>query len=110
MTESDDRERILAARKLRRERVLSRESAQPREPAGAPGQLRPLGSGPPNRHGMPKLPVGQTPTAPGKWPVLDLGAQPSVSLAEWRLELFGACARAQTLDWAAFQALEQSTT
>jgi hypothetical protein len=31
---------------------------------------QPLGSGPPNRHGMPQLQVGQTPTAPGKWPVL----------------------------------------
>jgi hypothetical protein len=30
---------------------------------------QPLGSGPPNRHGMPKLPIEQVATE--KWPVLD---------------------------------------
>ena len=34
----------------------------------------PKGSGEPNRHGMPKLPIGQTKTV--KWPVLDLGYHP----------------------------------
>lgn len=68
---------------------------------------RPQGSGPPNRHGMPKLPVGQTQTAPGKWPVLDLGNQPDVPLDRWRLRVDGACTHPTTLDWAAFQALPQ---
>lgn len=68
---------------------------------------RPQGSGAPNRHGMPKLPVGQTQTAPGKWPVLDLGNQPDVPLDRWRLRVDGACTHPTTLDWAAFQALPQ---
>ena len=96
------RERILAARRKLRERFLAEMERSP-----GVADARPLGSGPPNRHGMPRLPVGQTPTAPGKWPVLDLGTQPAVALADWRLELFGACARPQVLDWAAFEALEQ---
>jgi len=41
------------------------------------------------------------------WPVLDLGQQPDVPLARWRLDLFGAIDRLQVLDWAAFQALPQ---
>jgi DMSO/TMAO reductase YedYZ molybdopterin-dependent catalytic subunit len=66
---------------------------------------RPMGSGPPNRHGMPKLPVGQEYAK--NWPVLDLGIKPDVSLDDWRLRLDGAVERPVTLDWAAFQALPQ---
>lgn len=66
---------------------------------------RPLGEGPPNRHGMPQVPVGQVVTE--KWPVLDLGRKPHVPQARWALELAGACDHPQTLDWAAFQALPQ---
>ncbi len=74
-----------------------------------PGQAdgAPQGSGPPNRHGMPKLPVGQTQTAPGKWPVLDLGLSPIVPYHRWQLTLDGACRHPQTLDWDAFLRLEQ---
>ena len=36
----------------------------------------PEGTGPPNRHGMPQLPVGQHEVK--NWPVLDLGEQPDV--------------------------------
>jgi DMSO/TMAO reductase YedYZ molybdopterin-dependent catalytic subunit len=43
--------------------------------------MRPNGTGAPNRHGMPKLPVGQHEVK--NWPVLDLGEQPRVSTAEW---------------------------
>ena len=46
---------------------------------------RPEGSGPANRHGMPKLPVGQHEVR--NWPVLDLGEQPEVSLDTWKLEI-----------------------
>ncbi len=37
----------------------------------------PEGSGPENRHGMPKLPVGQRPVP--NWPVLDLGDAPVIA-------------------------------
>ncbi|HEV8246964.1 MAG TPA: hypothetical protein VGP93_14400, partial [Polyangiaceae bacterium] len=38
---------------------------------------KPQGTGASNRHGMPKLPVGQTESK--KWPVLDLGVSPEVT-------------------------------
>ncbi len=41
----------------------------------------PEGSGPENRHGMPKLPVGQRPVP--NWPVLDLGDSPVISTDAW---------------------------
>lgn len=63
------------------------------------------GSGPPNRHGMPALPVGQH--AVRNWPVLDLGDLPDIAREEWRLELTGAVENPLTLDWAAFMALPQ---
>lgn len=66
---------------------------------------RPQGEGPPNRHGMPKLPVGQTETE--KWPVLDLGVLPRIDLARWQLVIDGAVEKAVTLSWADFLALPQ---
>ena len=38
----------------------------------------PEGEGPPNRHGMPRLPVGQHEVK--NWPVLDLGEQPDIPI------------------------------
>ena len=102
MPNDEQSQRIVAARLRLRQRFL--ESMERTPGASDP---RPMGSGPPNRHGMPKLPVGQTPTAPGKWPVLDLGHVPAVSLADWRLEITGECQHPTTLDWQAFQQLEQ---
>ena len=67
--------------------------------------LAPIGSGGPNRHGMPKLPVGQHEVR--NWPVLDLGDVPEVSLEEWRLELGGLVENPVTLTWDQFQALPQ---
>lgn len=67
--------------------------------------LAPEGSGPANRHGMPKLPVGQREVK--TWPVLDLGDLPKVARADWRLEVGGACANPFTLTWDEFQALPQ---
>ena len=64
----------------------------------------PLGSGPNNRHGMPQLPIDQVATT--KWPVLDLGAQPTIPLDRWKLVVDGACTRPLALEWAAFEALE----
>lgn len=103
MGDGDDaRERIVAARLRLRARFLERMRQTPGVADAAP-----LGSGPPNRHGMPKLPVGQTATAAGKWPVLDLGVQPIIPLHHWSLTVDGACARPLRLDWPAFSALEQ---
>ena len=67
--------------------------------------LAPLGSGGPNRHGLPKLPVGQHEVR--NWPVLDLGDVPEVSLEDWRLELGGLVENPVTLTWDQFQALPQ---
>jgi len=65
----------------------------------------PQGSGLPNRHGMPKLPVGQHEVK--NWPVLDLGEQPDISLAQWRLEVGGLVEHPFTLTWKEFIALPQ---
>jgi DMSO/TMAO reductase YedYZ molybdopterin-dependent catalytic subunit len=68
--------------------------------------LAPLGSGGPNRHGMPKLPVGQHEVR--NWPVLDLGDVPEVSLSDWRLELGGLVDNPVTLTWEDFLSLPQA--
>lgn len=65
----------------------------------------PQGSGPPNRHGMPLVPVGQTQTT--KWPVLDLGNRPGVTRENFRLVVDGAVQRPFALDFAGLMALEQ---
>jgi DMSO/TMAO reductase YedYZ molybdopterin-dependent catalytic subunit len=66
---------------------------------------RPEGSGSANRHGMPKLPVGQH--AVKNWPVLDLGEQPDVALDAWKLEVTGRVENPVTLTWTDFLALPQ---
>src|SRR5262249_17272491 len=63
------------------------------------------GHGPPNRHGMPKVPVGQTVTS--GWPVLDLGRQPNVKLSEWELIVDGAVEEPQKLSFRQFMELPQ---
>lgn len=55
-----------------------------------------------------RLPPGQHLVK--NWPVLDLGQQPSVSTAQWKLEVRGFVNNPVTLDWAAFQALPQTNT
>ena len=42
------------------------------------------------------------------WPVLDLGQQPAVPLAAWRLDVTGAVENPLSLDWEAFRALPQT--
>ena len=44
--------------------------------------IKPEGSGPPNHHGLPALPIGQHEVH--NWPVLDLGDVPNISLTDWR--------------------------
>jgi DMSO/TMAO reductase YedYZ molybdopterin-dependent catalytic subunit len=97
-----DRDRVVAARLELRRRFLERMERTP-----ARSDERPLGSGPPNRHGMPSLPPDQAPTAPGRWPVLDLGGQPDVTVEKWHLRLDGACRAPLVLRYADLLALEQ---
>jgi DMSO/TMAO reductase YedYZ molybdopterin-dependent catalytic subunit len=66
---------------------------------------RPEGTGPTNRHGMPRLPIGQH--AVQNWPVLDLGEQPEIDTHAWKLEVGGLVENTFTLDWAQFLALPQ---
>jgi DMSO/TMAO reductase YedYZ molybdopterin-dependent catalytic subunit len=67
---------------------------------------RPKGEGAPNRHGMPKLPVGQHDVK--NWPVLDLGEQPDVTTTAWKLEIGGLVENPVTLTWDRFLALPQA--
>jgi len=55
-----------------------------------------------------RLPPGQHLVK--NWPVLDLGQQPIISIDSWRLEVGGLVETPLDLNWAAFQALEQSAT
>ncbi len=65
----------------------------------------PMGTGDANRHGMPKLPIGQYETT--KWPVLDLGMKPVVDRKAWRLVLDGVIAEPAELTWDDFMGLPQ---
>jgi DMSO/TMAO reductase YedYZ molybdopterin-dependent catalytic subunit len=65
-----------------------------------------MGTGPENRHGMPQLPIGQIRTT--KWPVLDLGYQPDISLNRWRLYIDGEVENPVVLKWDDFMQLPQT--
>ncbi|QFY61176.1 sulfite oxidase-like oxidoreductase [Rhizobium grahamii] len=54
-----------------------------------------------------RLPPGQHLVK--NWPVLDLGEQPIVELESWRLQVVGGVEHSQSLTWAAFMALAQSS-
>ncbi len=94
---NDKTARIIEARLKLRERFIAKPAVQATE--------RPLGSGAPNRHGMPKLPVGQTLTQ--GWPVLDLGQHPRITTDHWSLTVDGEVNKPQRLSWADFLALPQ---
>lgn len=96
----DKLERIVQARLKLRQRFKDRIDQTPALADRAPG-----GSGPVNRHGMPRLPPGQSETK--KWPVLDLGIKPQLAPEAWRLRVFGLCDNPLTLDWASFMELDQ---
>jgi DMSO/TMAO reductase YedYZ molybdopterin-dependent catalytic subunit len=90
----------------RRRRYIQRQIALDKSAVDVQFEGRaPQGAGAPNRHGMPKLPVGQHVVR--NWPVLDLGEQPDVSLAAWKLEVGGLVANPLTLKWDDFLALPQ---
>jgi DMSO/TMAO reductase YedYZ molybdopterin-dependent catalytic subunit len=89
----------------RRLRYIERQRALQRDAAARDAAVRPMGTGPLNRHGMPTVPTGQR-VVPN-WPVLDLGDTPEVALADWRLEIGGACERPVSLTWDDFLALPQ---
>jgi DMSO/TMAO reductase YedYZ molybdopterin-dependent catalytic subunit len=67
---------------------------------------QPDGTGPVNRHGMPKLPVNQRQVP--NWPVLDLGDSPDVPTSTWRLEVGGRCENPFAVSWQEFLALPQA--
>lgn len=97
-----DLSRIVEARMKLRARFLERiaGTASQADPA-------PQGDGPPNRHGMPRLPPEQTATVGDRWPVLDIGGQPDVSRERWHLRIDGACRQPLVLRWDDLLALEQ---
>ena len=69
-----------------------------RQQSPSVADTRPMGEGPPNRHGMPQVPPGQVKTE--RWPVLDLGVLPRVTTsADWTLEVAGEVEHPFTLDW-----------
>jgi len=98
--EEEKTRRIVAARMRLRDRFFERMKQTP-----SVADERPQGSGPPNRHGMPKLPVGQRQVT--NWPVLDLGAQPTIPTSRWSLQVDGAVEEPLTLSWDDFQKLPQ---
>lgn len=65
----------------------------------------PMGTGPLNRHGMPRLPVGQHEVK--KWPVLDLGDTPDIATSEWTLAIDGLVREPRVYTWESFMALPQ---
>jgi len=93
-------ERVVQARLELKKRWEARTRATP-----SMTDPSPLGSGPLNRHGMPKLPVGQS--ASKKWPVLDLGILPEVTRESFRLTIDGAVEAPVTLDFRDLMELEQ---
>lgn len=90
----------------RRLRYIERQKQLHRETVDVDVTARPpQGSGAPNRHGMPSVPVGQHTVR--NWPVLDLGDVPEIGLGEWRLEVGGLVENPATLTWEDFQKLPQ---
>jgi len=67
---------------------------------------KPMGTGEINRHGMPKLPVGQIKTV--KWPVLDLGFKPDIPKHKWTLTIDGEVENPVVLNWDDFMNLPQT--
>ncbi len=101
MEETEKLKRIVEARMKLKNRFEGKMSKTP-----SMSDDRPMGKGKLNRHGMPVIPVGQVITK--KWPVLDLGIQPSITLADWTLKVDGAVSHPLVLSWPDFLELPQS--
>ena len=101
MEEPGKLERIIEARMKLKARFEEKMASTP-----SVADDTPKGSGKPNRHGMPTLPIGQTVTY--KWPVLDLGYHPNIPLDKWRLTIDGAVENPVKLSWKDFMALPQT--
>jgi DMSO/TMAO reductase YedYZ molybdopterin-dependent catalytic subunit len=101
MEESEKLNRVVEARMKLKARFEEKIQGTP-----SVADNKPLGSGPINRHGMPTVPVGQTITK--KWPVLDLGKQPAISLNEWQLVVDGEVENPVRLNWIEFMTLPQT--
>jgi DMSO/TMAO reductase YedYZ molybdopterin-dependent catalytic subunit len=98
---SDEKtERIVAARMGLRARFQEKMSTSP-----SVSDANPQGTGPLNRHGMPRLPIGQFETL--KWPVLDLGIHPNIPMDQWNLTLDGAIENPVRLNWTQLMQMEQ---
>ena len=65
----------------------------------------PVGEGPLNRDGMPKIPPGQRAT--DKWPVLDLEVQPEIPLNDWNLTIPGLVEKPAMFNWEQFMSFPQ---
>jgi DMSO/TMAO reductase YedYZ molybdopterin-dependent catalytic subunit len=90
----------------RRQRYIQRQIALDKSAVNVQfAGRKPHGTGAANRHGMPKLPVGQHEVK--NWPVLDLGEQPDVPLNSWKLEVGGLVENPFALSWDQFLALPQ---
>jgi DMSO/TMAO reductase YedYZ molybdopterin-dependent catalytic subunit len=90
----------------RRQRYIERQRQLAKETVNVDFHgLEPMGTGSPNRHGLPQLPVGQHEVK--NWPVLDLGHVPEIPLDGWRLEVAGLVENPFTLTWADFMKLPQ---
>jgi DMSO/TMAO reductase YedYZ molybdopterin-dependent catalytic subunit len=101
MEESEKLNRVVEARMKLKARFEDKMSLTP-----SVSDNKPLGKGNPNRHGMPQVPAGQTITH--KWPVLDLGIQPDIPIANWRLIIDGEVEHPVELTWEQFLALPQT--
>jgi DMSO/TMAO reductase YedYZ molybdopterin-dependent catalytic subunit len=88
----------------RRQRYIARQRELAKHKA-VDARSAPAGSGPPNRHGLPKLPIGQHEVK--NWPTLDLGDQPEIPLDRWSLEVGGLVENPVVLTWQAFMTLPQ---
>src|SRR5438105_14910805 len=101
MEESDKLKRVVEARMKLKNRFEEKTKQ-----TTSVSDTRRMGSGKPNRHGMPEIPVGQTETH--KWPVLDLGVQPDIPLESWQLIVDGEVDNPVILNWPDFMALPQT--
>ena len=101
MEESEKLKRIVDARMKLKGRFEEKMKSTP-----SVSDNKPMGTGSPNRHGMPVTPVGQILTL--KWPVLDLGSQPDITTDRWQLVVDGEVENPFTLRWDEFLALPQT--